>query len=75
MRELILSAWNDRVSTARRMRCDIVALRQAQLGVFACAVGMYVVQTYSDLNTVIREDEGGVGGGELGGRHCDLMVG
>lgn len=25
--------------------------------------------SYSDLNTVIREDEGGVGGGELGGRH------
>ena len=25
---------------------------------------------YSDINTVIREDEGGVGGCKLGGRHC-----
>jgi hypothetical protein len=25
----------------------------------------------SDLDTVISEDESGVGGGELGGRHCD----
>ena len=25
---------------------------------------------YGDLDTVIREDEGGVGGCELGGRHC-----
>jgi len=29
--------------------------------------------TYGDLNTVIGEDEGGVGSGELGGRHCDIM--
>lgn len=27
--------------------------------------------SYSDLDTVIREDESGVGRGELGGRHCD----
>lgn len=26
---------------------------------------------YGDLNTVIREDEGRVGGCQLSGRHCD----
>jgi hypothetical protein len=28
-------------------------------------------KSYSDVDTVISEDESGVGGGELGGRHCD----
>ena len=33
-------------------------------------------KTYSDLETLIGEDEGGVGGGELGVRHCwGLLVG
>ena len=27
------------------------------------------IWTYSDLKTLIGQDEGGVGGGELGGRH------
>lgn len=25
---------------------------------------------YGDIDTIVREDEGGVGGCELGGRHC-----
>jgi len=29
--------------------------------------------TYGDLDTVIGQDEGGVGGSELGGRHCDVF--
>lgn len=29
---------------------------------------------YGDLDTVIREDEGSVGGGELGGRHFDCCL-
>jgi hypothetical protein len=38
---------------------------------FPCADGMeYRSETYSDLETLIGEDEGGVGGGELGVRHC-----
>jgi hypothetical protein len=28
-------------------------------------------ESYSDVDTVISEDESGVRGGELGGRHCD----
>ena len=28
--------------------------------------------SYSDIDTVIGEDESGVGGGKLGGRHCDV---
>ena len=28
-------------------------------------------KSYSDVDTVIGEDESGVRGGELGGRHCD----
>jgi hypothetical protein len=28
--------------------------------------------SYGDIDTVIREDESGVGGCELGGRHCDV---
>ena len=31
--------------------------------------------TYSDLETLIGEDEGGVGGGELGVRHCWMESG
>lgn len=31
-------------------------------------------KSYSDLDTVIREDEGGVGGSELGGGHFDFVV-
>jgi hypothetical protein len=32
------------------------------------------IWTYGDLQTVIREDEGGVGSGELGGGHFELML-
>ena len=33
------------------------------------------VCTYGDLDTVIGQDEGGVGGCELGGRHCEVCFG
>jgi hypothetical protein len=29
--------------------------------------------SYGDIDTVIGEDESGVGGCELGGRHCDVV--
>lgn len=32
-------------------------------------------KSYSDVDTVIGEDEGCVGGGELGDRHCDGLRG
>lgn len=31
-------------------------------------------RAHSDLNTVIGEDESGVGRGEFGGRHCESVV-
>lgn len=31
------------------------------------------VGAYGDLDTIISQDEGGVGSCELGGRHCDFM--
>lgn len=40
-----------------------------------CAVAEFCsIQTYGDLDAVIGQDEGGVGGSELGGRHCELLV-
>jgi hypothetical protein len=44
---------------------------RAAVAAFPCADGVgYWLETYSDLKTLIGEDEGGVGGGELGVRHC-----
>jgi hypothetical protein len=33
---------------------------------------LHLGKSYSDVDTVIGEDESGVGGCELGGRHCDV---
>lgn len=41
------------------------------LGELAPAFSSPTRSAYSDVDTVIGEDEGCVGGGELGGRHCD----
>jgi hypothetical protein len=35
------------------------------------AIAMAPRESYSDVDTVIGEDESGVGGCKLGGRHCD----
>lgn len=76
-RELILSDWRaNLVSHCFYSFPAHVMLRPSRTTLQRhCATSFFLVElwewTYGNLNTVIGEDESGVGSGELGGRHCD----